>query len=189
MLDPTTKRTISRTIHPSQFRLCATLPSLRPQQLLPLDVPPADREPGYRPRACMEGQRRDAAWTRLLRKLVRTFASFTFTSSETTGTMLSEALLALRAPSSSRCDFCQVSFCGMGISGRCVALAIAMQSPHSMTDVVDLIQSSEIYDCFERNTAEVELMIDYITTQRLSPKQIYRQVRAAHKILRNNCTV
>ncbi|KAL5482947.1 hypothetical protein ACEPAI_9542 [Sanghuangporus weigelae] len=90
-----------------------------------------------------------------------------------------EVVLALQAPSTSRCDFCQVSFCGINVQGRCVALPIAVQSPHGMSDVGDLIQSPEIYECFESNTAEVELMLDYMTTQRLSPKQIYRQV-AAH---------
>lgn len=88
----------------------------------------------------------------------------------------SEVVLALQAPSTSRCDFCQVSFCGINVQGRCAALPIAAQSPHGMSDVGDLIQSPEIYECFEGNTAEVEFMLDYMTTQRLSPKQIYRQV-------------
>ncbi|EJC98998.1 uncharacterized protein FOMMEDRAFT_95139 [Fomitiporia mediterranea MF3/22] len=90
-----------------------------------------------------------------------------------------EVLLALRAPSTTRCDFCQVSFCGISVQGRCVALDIPAQSPHGMADVLDLIQSPEIYDCFEGNTVEVELMLDYMTTQRLTPKQVYRQI-AAH---------
>ena len=45
-----------------------------------------------------------------------------------------------------------------------------------MADVIDLIQSPEIYDCFDGNSAEVDVMIDYMRMQRLTPKQIYRQV-------------
>lgn len=100
----------------------------------------------------------------------------------------SEVLLALRAPSTSRCDFCQVSFCGINVQGRCVALPIAAQSLHGMMDVTDLIQSPEIYECFEGNSAEVEVMLDYMRTQHLTPRQIYRQVSDLHGVSTSNRT-
>ncbi|KAH8113566.1 hypothetical protein DFH11DRAFT_1599391 [Phellopilus nigrolimitatus] len=86
-----------------------------------------------------------------------------------------EVLLALHAPSTSRCDFCQVSFCGINVQGRCVALGLSMQTPHGLTDLGDLIQSTEVYDCFDGNTVEVDFLLDYMTSHRLSPKHIYRQ--------------
>ncbi|KAF8349267.1 hypothetical protein F5887DRAFT_945253 [Amanita rubescens] len=87
-----------------------------------------------------------------------------------------ENLLALRAPTTSKCDLCQVSFCGIGIQGRCVATPLATQHPHNLSDVGDLIQSSEVYDCFDGNTVEVEIMFDYLTAQRLTPRHIYREI-------------
>lgn len=45
-----------------------------------------------------------------------------------------------------------------------------------MSDIGDLIQSPDVYECFEGNTVEVEIMFDYITAQGLSPRHIYREV-------------
>ncbi|KAI0056267.1 hypothetical protein BV25DRAFT_1766698, partial [Artomyces pyxidatus] len=87
-----------------------------------------------------------------------------------------ENLMALQAPSTTKCDMCQVSFCGIGVQGRCIAASIALAHPHGMSDVGDLIQSSEVYECFDGNTVEVEIMLDYLTAQRISPKHIYRDI-------------
>ncbi|KAG9315829.1 hypothetical protein JVU11DRAFT_3478 [Chiua virens] len=84
-----------------------------------------------------------------------------------------EMLLALGAPVTTKCDFCQVSFCGINVQGRCVASPLVSQHPHNMTDVGDLIQSSEVYECFENNTVEVEIMLDYLTNGQITPRQIY----------------
>jgi E3 ubiquitin-protein ligase CHFR len=48
-----------------------------------------------------------------------------------------------------------------------------------MSDLGDLIQSSEVYGCFDHNTVEVDIMLDYLTAQELSPRHIYREV-ASH---------
>ena len=88
----------------------------------------------------------------------------------------SEMLLALGAPVTTKCDFCQVSFCGINVQGRCTASSLASQHPHNMSDIGDLIQSSEVYECFENNTVEVEIMLDYLTNKQITPKQIYRDV-------------
>lgn len=54
----------------------------------------------------------------------------------------SENVLALEAPSTTKCDFCQVSFCGIGIPGRCVAAPILQQHLHGLADLGDLVQCS-----------------------------------------------
>lgn len=89
---------------------------------------------------------------------------------------ISENLLALRAPSTTKCDLCQVSFCGVGVPGRCLAAPLLSQHPHNMSDLGDLIQSSEVYGCFDHNTVEVDIMLDYLTAQEISPRHIYREV-------------
>ncbi|KAI0354982.1 hypothetical protein OH77DRAFT_1521464 [Trametes cingulata] len=89
-----------------------------------------------------------------------------------------ENLLALQAPTTTRCDFCQVSFCGIGIPQRCVAAPLDAQHPHGFIDRSDLIQCGEVYDCFDGNTVEVDIMLDYIAAQRLSPRDIYREIVA-----------
>ncbi|KAJ3747103.1 hypothetical protein DFH05DRAFT_773904 [Lentinula detonsa] len=87
-----------------------------------------------------------------------------------------ETFLALRAPSTTKCDFCKTHFCGIGVPSRCSAAPISLQQPHGFTDISDLIQSSDVYECFNSNTIEVEIMLDYITTQGLSPRHIYRDI-------------
>jgi len=87
-----------------------------------------------------------------------------------------ENLLATRAPSTTKCDLCQVSFCGIGVQGRCLAAPLLSQHPHGMSDVADLIQSADVYECFDSNTVEVDYMIDYLVTQRLTPRHIYREI-------------
>ncbi|KAI0720449.1 hypothetical protein C8T65DRAFT_791392 [Cerioporus squamosus] len=89
-----------------------------------------------------------------------------------------ENVLALTAPSTTRCDFCQVSFCGINIPQRCVAAPLQLQHPHGLADLSDLIQCGEIYDCFEGNTFEVDIMLDYLNAQGLTPRHIYREIVA-----------
>ncbi|KAM5535019.1 hypothetical protein V8D89_011247 [Ganoderma adspersum] len=87
-----------------------------------------------------------------------------------------ENILALQAPTTSRCDFCQVSFCGINVPQRCVACPLESQQPQSFSDIGDLIQSGEVYECFDGNTVEVDLMLDYLSAQGLSPKHIYKEI-------------
>ncbi|KAJ3842804.1 hypothetical protein F5878DRAFT_359975 [Lentinula raphanica] len=87
-----------------------------------------------------------------------------------------ENYTALRAPSTSRCDFCKTYFCGIGVPSRCSAAPITLQQPQGFTDISDIIQSSDIYECFNSNTVEVDIMLDYITEQRYSPRNIYRDI-------------
>ncbi|KDQ62536.1 hypothetical protein JAAARDRAFT_30440 [Jaapia argillacea MUCL 33604] len=89
-----------------------------------------------------------------------------------------ETLLALHAPTTTKCDMCQVSFCGVGIQGRCIATPLLSQHPHGMSDISDLVQSTEVYDCFDGNTVEVEIMLDYLSARRLTPRHLYREIVA-----------
>jgi E3 ubiquitin-protein ligase CHFR len=61
-----------------------------------------------------------------------------------------ENVLALPSPLTTKCDFCQVSFCGIGVQGRCIASPILSQHLHNLSDVADLIQTSAVYECFNR---------------------------------------
>ncbi|TFY83421.1 hypothetical protein EWM64_g600 [Hericium alpestre] len=45
-----------------------------------------------------------------------------------------------------------------------------------MSDLGDLILSADVYECFDGNTVEVEIMLDYLTVQRISPRHIYRDI-------------
>ncbi|KIM89127.1 hypothetical protein PILCRDRAFT_768313 [Piloderma croceum F 1598] len=87
-----------------------------------------------------------------------------------------ENLLAIGAPTTTKCDMCQVSFCGVGVQGRCIASPLQSQHPHGISDVGDLIQMPELYECFGSNTVEVEYLLDYVTAQGLTPRHIYREI-------------
>ena len=91
----------------------------------------------------------------------------------------SENLLALRAPCTTKCDLCQVSFCGIGVQDRCVALPILSQHPHNLSTHTDLIQSADLYESFGGNTVEVEIMLEYVEAQKLTPRHIYRDVSSS----------
>ncbi|KAH9179196.1 hypothetical protein EDB89DRAFT_1925888 [Lactarius sanguifluus] len=87
-----------------------------------------------------------------------------------------ENLLGIDAPTTTKCDMCQVYFCGIGVQHRCVAVPIANAQPHGMSDVGDLIQSTEVYECFDGNAVEVEIMLDYLGNQHITPRHIYGEI-------------
>ncbi|TFK27970.1 hypothetical protein FA15DRAFT_103867 [Coprinopsis marcescibilis] len=84
-----------------------------------------------------------------------------------------ENLLAIEAPVTSKCDLCQVLFCGINIRERCRALPLDSQHPQGLSSVGDLIESPDVYDCFDNNQYEVEIMFDYLRTLNKKPRQIY----------------
>jgi E3 ubiquitin-protein ligase CHFR len=53
---------------------------------------------------------------------------------------------------------------------------ILSQHPHNLSTLPDLIQSSDVYECFDGNTVEVDIMLEYLESQRLTPRHIYREV-------------
>lgn len=65
----------------------------------------------------------------------------------------------------------------MNVPQRCLAAPLRLQHPHGLSDIGDLIQSAEVYDCFDCNTVEVDIMLDYLTEHRLNPREIYRDAR------------
>lgn len=91
--------------------------------------------------------------------------------------VISECVLALHAPTTSKCDFCQVSFCGINIPGRCVAASLLVQHLHGLSDLSDLIQCGAIYEIFDSNAMEVEILFDYLSARNITPRHIYHEVR------------
>ncbi|KAL0581162.1 hypothetical protein V5O48_000852 [Marasmius crinis-equi] len=87
-----------------------------------------------------------------------------------------EVLLALQAPTTTKCDFCQTMFCGIAVPGRCVAAPLASQHLHGIADIGDIIQCQDVYECFNGNTVEVDFMLDHLTAQGLTPRHIYREI-------------
>ena len=63
------------------------------------------------------------------------------------------------------------------MQSRCIALSIDSQSLHGLSDINDLIQCPDVYECFDGDTVEVEYMIEYMTSHGKSPRRVYRQVR------------
>jgi hypothetical protein len=121
-----------------------------------------------------------SSWSRTLWKLVRAselYVPRNASVSDLPYTFKSENILAIGAPSTTKCDLCQVSFCGINVPGRCVAASLSTQYPHGMLEIEDLIQSQDVYECFEQNAYEVEVLLDYLKSQRLTPTHIYREVR------------
>lgn len=84
-------------------------------------------------------------------------------------------MLALQAPSTTKCDMCLVSFCGIHVQGRCAAVPLLVQQPHDLGKLDDLIESPRFFECFDENTVEVNYLIDYMTVQSLTPKHIYHE--------------
>lgn len=68
--------------------------------------------------------------------------------------------------------------CGVNPShlARCCALPIERQEPHSLTDLTDLVQSTEIYDCFEGNSYEVDILLEYLSSRDIKPRRILADV-------------
>ena len=62
------------------------------------------------------------------------------------------------------------------MQSRCVALGLLVQSPGGFSDLGDLVQSGDVYEMFDGNTTEAEIMIEYMEAHCISPKQVYRQV-------------
>ncbi|KAI0269792.1 hypothetical protein BC834DRAFT_819972 [Gloeopeniophorella convolvens] len=87
-----------------------------------------------------------------------------------------ENILAVEAPTTTKCDMCQVYFCGIGVQHRCLASTVHNAQPHGMTNISDFIQSPEVYECFDGNAIEVEMMLDYLGPQNITPRSIYYEV-------------
>lgn len=89
-----------------------------------------------------------------------------------------ENMLALEAPPTTKCDLCRVPFCGINIPGRCQAVPLSLQLPHGLTNISDLIESAEVYECFDGNNYEVDILFDYLRSRNKTPRNIYREILA-----------
>lgn len=87
-----------------------------------------------------------------------------------------DLLHAIEAPTSSRCDFCSASFCGIGVQGRCCAVNLAAQHPQGFADLSDLIQAPELYEIFENNSYEADILIEYLREKQITPQTIYSEM-------------
>jgi E3 ubiquitin-protein ligase CHFR len=99
---------------------------------------------------------------------------------ELTAAFISEDLLAVGAPSTTRCDLCHVAFCGISVPERCAALPLGEQrpDPSRFASASDLLLAVDIYDAFDGNAVETEYFIEHLQAKGLSPKHVYRQVRS-----------
>ncbi len=68
---------------------------------------------------------------------------------------------------------------------HCIVVHLSSAHPHGMSDISDLIQSTKVYKCFDGNTVEVEIMLDYLGTQHISPWHIYNEVNLLLLYLNN----
>lgn len=46
-----------------------------------------------------------------------------------------------------------------------------------LSDIGDMIQCGDIYEVFDGNAVEVDILLDYMTANNISPRHIYREVR------------
>lgn len=126
-----------------------------------------------RPRVAFGRWRTPRSW--VLRALVSPCGSWTYLPDSSDS---SENLVALQAPPTSRCDFCQASFCGIAVPDRCNATSLRSQHLNGFSDLGDMVLSADIYECFEGNTVEVEIFFDYLTWHGVAPEMIYQEVCA-----------
>ncbi|KAH6912790.1 hypothetical protein BKA70DRAFT_1370273 [Coprinopsis sp. MPI-PUGE-AT-0042] len=89
-----------------------------------------------------------------------------------------ENLLAVDAPNTTSCDLCKVPFCGINIPGRCTAVLLQLQQPQGLSSISDLIESADVYDCFDGNNFEVDVVFDYLRTHDKTPRHLYREIIA-----------
>ena len=87
-----------------------------------------------------------------------------------------EHIHAIRAPTSSKCDFCTLSFCGLVVPTRCHARRVREQKPLGMDTVMDILGNPEIYEAFGVNAVEFDYLLDHLTSKEISPRHIYAEV-------------
>ena len=86
-------------------------------------------------------------------------------------------ILAIGAPSTTKCNFCATYQCGLNVHGDCFARSPASQSLYKIAHISDLLLSQQLFfDCFNANSYEMEIFIDYMMAQSVSPVQIYKEV-------------
>lgn len=88
-----------------------------------------------------------------------------------------EHLHATRAPTTSRCDFCFQSFCGLVSPTRCHAKRIGEARPGGVETLPDILVNTDVYNAFGINAVEFDYMLDYLREHDINPRFIYAEVR------------
>ncbi|KAG9017041.1 hypothetical protein FRB90_001979 [Tulasnella sp. 427] len=84
-----------------------------------------------------------------------------------------DELHPLGAPSTTKCSVCETSFCGLSIPHLCVANGMSSAHlPVAVSNLTGMIQSLDVYDAFNGNTTEVELLFDWLREDGRGPRGI-----------------
>ncbi|KAG8933821.1 hypothetical protein FRC02_011143 [Tulasnella sp. 418] len=82
-----------------------------------------------------------------------------------------DELHAVGAPTTTRCSICRTSFCGLGVPHLCAAASIQNANlPVSISSLSGLIQSGDIYDAFNGNAVEVDVLFDWLREDGRGPR-------------------
>ncbi|KAG8938197.1 hypothetical protein FRC04_009254 [Tulasnella sp. 424] len=77
------------------------------------------------------------------------------------------------SPSTTKCSVCETSFCGISVPHLCVANSMSSAHlPVAVSNLTGMIQSLEVYDAFNGNTTEVELLFDWLREDGRGPRGI-----------------
>ncbi|KEP53223.1 putative RING finger protein [Rhizoctonia solani 123E] len=88
-----------------------------------------------------------------------------------------DELYAIGAPTSSRCDMCTTGFCGISVPQVCRSHwlhQVRLMSDYN--SLQGLIESDRIYDIFNNNSIEVEILFDYLREAEITPNMIYLDI-------------
>ncbi|KAG8770716.1 hypothetical protein FRC12_004092 [Ceratobasidium sp. 428] len=88
-----------------------------------------------------------------------------------------DELYAIGAPTSSRCDMCTTGFCGISVQRVCRShwlRQVQLLSTHN--SLQGLIENGKVYEAFNGNAIEVEIMFDYLREAEISPNMIYLDI-------------
>ncbi|KDN42111.1 hypothetical protein RSAG8_06969, partial [Rhizoctonia solani AG-8 WAC10335] len=98
-----------------------------------------------------------------------------------------DELYAIGAPTSSRCDMCMTGFCGISVPQVCRSHwlhQVRLMSDYN--SLQGLIESDRIYDIFNNNSIEVEILFDYLREAEITPNMIYLDSMIARDAFRGS---
>ncbi|KAJ1309623.1 hypothetical protein OPQ81_006392 [Rhizoctonia solani] len=88
-----------------------------------------------------------------------------------------DELYAIGAPTSSRCDMCTTGFCGISVPQVCKSHWLhQVRLASDYNSLQGLIESDRIYDIFNNNSTEVEILFDYLREAEITPNMIYLDI-------------
>ncbi|CAE6503632.1 unnamed protein product [Rhizoctonia solani] len=91
--------------------------------------------------------------------------------------LLIDELYAIGAPTSSRCDMCTTGFCGISVPQVCRSHWLhQVRLTSDYNSLQGLIESDRVYDIFNNNSIEVEILFDYLREAEITPNMIYLDI-------------